>query len=818
VGSGYLMSEATDVTTPWFFDDGGNVGERMRGIDWSHTPVGDHRQWAPELKSTLRLLLASSRPMTLWWGAARVTFYNDAALPLLGAKHPEALGAAATDVWCAHWAKLALDDDVTSAPNRTAIQIDQSGELVEYQCTRVRLLDSAGAVGGVLCEFSCDVDARAATMKRRMALLDQVRRAGASQRTWSDIGRSLAVIEANPSGISFALLYSADLSGQGLTLVASVGIEAGHPAAPASMALDDSSFWPGAEVLRNRAPVRLTDFDVSSGLTTLRGLTGLHPAVVFVVPLERGDADGLLIVGFDAASVFEPEATQFVSLLASQISASLAHAILEINRSTFQALADTAPAAIFIKDRKGRYLFASPLMCKLLNVESPMGRTDDDILPAETAARIRAQDRQVMDGTESMQAEEHLDGRTFLLVRFPWRGPDGAALGLYGIAIDITERKHEEEALRRTAKKYRAIGESINYGVWVCDAAGRNIFASDSFLELTGLSQEECSNDGWSSVLHPDDAEPTMQAWQACVEGGVFWSREHRIRGVDGRYHFVLARGVPVRNDAGAIERWVGINLDIHQIKMAEQQLREADRRNDQFLAMLAHELRNPLVPIRNSLHLMHAAGLATSTQREAYDVMVRQVENLVRLVSDMLDLGRIAQRKLPLHPRRIGLNELLDAAIGSARPHIDESRYELVILLPDEPIWLTGDPDRLTQVISNLVINSATYAPPGGRIEVRARRAEDEVELTITDNGVTALPELQRSAEDTLAQYGAGMRFAEGAGIGLALVKDLVEMHGGTVVSRDPGAGESRTLNIRLPIAGPTDQTDSFSRVGSAM
>jgi signal transduction histidine kinase len=193
--------------------------------------------------------------------------------------------------------------------------------------------------------------------------------------------------------------------------------------------------------------------------------------------------------------------------------------------------------------------------------------------------------------------------------------------------------------------------------------------------------------------------------------------------------------------------------------------------------------------------------------------VINRQVENLVRLVSDMLDLGRIAQHKLALRPRQIDLSGLIDAAIETALPHLDKYKTELVIRLPDEPVSFTGDAERLVQAISSLVINSATYPAPGGRIELRARRVAGDLEITVTDNGVAALPELQRSAAETLAQYQDGLRFTAGAGIGLALVKDLVQMHGGTV-----GPGENGTVSIRLPISGPLNApTDSLSRVESA-
>ena len=158
----------------------------------------------------------------------------------------------------------------------------------------------------------------------------------------------------------------------------------------------------------------------------------------------------------------------------------------------------------------------------------------------------------------------------------PRREPDGSILW-HGYLMDITARKHSEEALRESERIYRAIGESIDYGIWICAADGRNLYASDSFLNLVGITQEQCSNFGWGDVLHPDDAERTIAAWKQCTQTGETWDIEHRFRGVDGLWHDVLARGVAIRNDVGEITHWAGINLDISRLKRTENALRESE-------------------------------------------------------------------------------------------------------------------------------------------------------------------------------------------------------------------------------------------------
>ncbi len=173
----------------------------------------------------------------------------------------------------------------------------------------------------------------------------------------------------------------------------------------------------------------------------------------------------------------------------------------------------------------------------------------------------------------------------------PRFSPSGEFLGHTGICHDITERKQAERALRESEKMYRAIGESIDYGVWVCAPDGRNTYASESFLKLVGQTQEQCSNFGWGDVLHPDDVERTLAAWKECVRTEGLWDIEHRFRGADGEWHPVLARGVPVRDEQGRIVRWAGINLDIGALKRAQESLRESEAKYRTLFENMAEEV-----------------------------------------------------------------------------------------------------------------------------------------------------------------------------------------------------------------------------------
>ena len=298
-----------------------------------------------------------------------------------------------------------------------------------------------------------------------------------------------------------------------------------------------------------------------------------------------------------------------------------------------------------------------------------------------------------------------------------------------GVVIDAFNKMLDEvqshaRALETSEKLYRAIGESINYGVWVCDAEGRNIYTSDSLLRLVGLTQEQAANFGWGDVLHPDDVEETMAAWKECARTGNNWYREHRMLGVDGKYHSILAQGVPIRDAAGRIQRWAGINLDISRLKNTERALLEADRRKDEFLATLAHELRNPLAPIRNAVRILDSDAADERQRKWGREVIARQVQRMSLLLDDLLDVSRITRGQLELKKDYVDLKSVIGIAVETARPLLDAKQHQLMVSLPPENIKLEADPLRLSQVIGNLLTNAAKYTDPEGQIALsRAHR-----------------------------------------------------------------------------------------------
>jgi PAS domain S-box-containing protein len=483
---------------------------------------------------------------------------------------------------------------------------------------------------------------------------------------------------------------------------------------------------------------------------------------------------------------------------------------LRESEERFRNLADNAPFMVWVTSADGVCTFLSKSWLDFTGqaAETALGRGWVKAVHPDDAAEWDRRFREARKLRQPFRMEYRLrraDGeyRWVINAASPRLAQDGHFLGYIGSVIDITEEKKKEEALRTSERLYRAIGESIDYGVWVCDPEGRNTYASESFLKLVGLTQEQCSNDGWLEVLHPDDRERTMSAWRECARTGGNWDIEHRFKGVDGAWHPILARGVPVRNATGEITAWAGINLDIGRLKDVENELREMDQRKDEFLAVLAHELRNPLAPLRNCVELIQMARNEPDEVDYALGVMERQLGQMVRLIDDLLDVSRISRGKIELKKEILDLNSVLRSAIETSKPLIKQGEHELTINLAREPVFIHADATRLAQIFANLLSNAAKYTSRGGHIHLSARREEGEALISVKDNGIGIPGHMLPKIFEMFTQVDRSLeRSQSGLGIGLTIVRRLVEMHGGTVEAISQGFGKGSEFIVRLPKA----------------
>ncbi|HWG42501.1 MAG TPA: ATP-binding protein [Gemmataceae bacterium] len=288
----------------------------------------------------------------------------------------------------------------------------------------------------------------------------------------------------------------------------------------------------------------------------------------------------------------------------------------------------------------------------------------------------------------------------------------------------------------------------------------------------------------------------------ALQENNGYNEQEIVVERPDGSRRTALAHANPLHDESGKIVGAVNILVDITDRKRTEEEVREASRRKSEFLAMLAHELRNPLAPIRNGLQILRLAGNNSAAAAEARSMMERQFGQMVRLIDDLLDLSRITKGKIELRKQELDLAGAVQDAVETSRPLIEASGHQLTVTLPPGPVYVDGDRTRLAQVFANLLNNSAKYTPPGGRISLTVERHGSDVVVTVKDSGVGISAEMLPKIFDMFTQVDRSLERAQGGlGIGLSLVRGLVEMHGGRVEAHSEGHGKGSEFLVRLPV-----------------
>ncbi len=382
---------------------------------------------------------------------------------------------------------------------------------------------------------------------------------------------------------------------------------------------------------------------------------------------------------------------------------------------------------------------------------------------------------------------------------------------------DDTERKRYEHASKESEEKFRLLADTIPQLAWMARPDGSIFWYNRRWYDYTGTTPEQMLGWGWQSVHDPAVLPRVLERWKASIATGAPFDMVFPLKGADGQFRPFLTRVNPLRDEAGHTLYWFGTNTDVSEIKQMEAALRDADRRKDEFLATLAHELRNPLAPLRNSLQILKVPRLDAAAVERTREMMERQMHHLVRLVDDLLDVSRVMRGKVVLRRERVELAAVVARAVETAQPLIDAQRHELTVCLPDESLPLDADPVRLAQVVGNLLTNAAKYTEPGGHIWLTARREGGEAVLRVRDTGIGIAPEMLPKVFDLFVQADhAAARSQGGLGIGLTLVQNLVAMHGGSVRADSAGLGKGSEFVVRLPLAtGAPDEPPGLREGG---
>jgi PAS domain S-box-containing protein len=411
-------------------------------------------------------------------------------------------------------------------------------------------------------------------------------------------------------------------------------------------------------------------------------------------------------------------------------------------------------------------------------------------------------------------------------IEVPNQWPDGSEHWLFvagrtadptcivGVSQDVTDRRRIEAALRESEQQYRAIVDAANEGIWRLDQDARITFVNDRMAEMLAVAPGDMiGRHKWDFVFEEDI--PAMR--------GLFERRKHgvseevadiRFRRGDGGEMWTLMAARPLYDVHGRFTGAVDLFTDITDRRRAEQELRDSDRRKDEFLAVVAHELRGPLAPILTAVKLLQAKGPGDPFLQRLRDTIFRQTMQLTTLVDDLLDVGRITAGKLRLDMQRVDLRDVARQAAEVSATLIERRKHTLHWHVPDAPVEVDGDRSRLVQIAGNLLSNAAKYTPDGGHIELVVFEDAGVGGIRILDHGVGIPPEMLGRIFDRFVQIGTGSPRTEGGlGIGLSVVKALVDLHGGSVEARSAGIGKGSEFTVRVPLAHVRASTADASR-----
>ncbi len=492
-----------------------------------------------------------------------------------------------------------------------------------------------------------------------------------------------------------------------------------------------------------------------------------------------------------------------------------------------QLFIEHAPAAVAMFDRDMNYLAASRRWVSDHRfVEPVLGRSHYDVLP-DIPERWKEVHRRALAGEVVAKDEDRFD-RADGTVQWlnwevrPWHDVSGEVGGIVISMEEITERKRSEEAILRSEERFRAIFEKAGSGIAIADCDGRLREVNPAFCEMLGYTRDELIGGLAFNLVHPADQSMNLQEFQRLRQGEVTALEfEHRYLRKDGQTVWVRKSASLLLDKNGRLEAILALVTDVTERRRMERDLRDADRRKDEFVATLAHELRKPLAPIRNAVYVLQRSGAdnpsAGDKARSLLAMVERQVDHLVRLVDDLLEVSRMTSGKIELQKKQCDLNIILRHAVDTSQPFIQSGGHRLTLELPSSPLTLHADPVRLTQVFANLLNNAAKYTEHGGHIWLKARRSGEQVIVSVRDNGIGILPEMLPRVFDLFAQSDDARRRAQGGlGLGLALVRSLVQMHGGQVEVRSEGCDRGSEFVVRLPITAAVAKEED-TKMGEA-
>lgn len=380
------------------------------------------------------------------------------------------------------------------------------------------------------------------------------------------------------------------------------------------------------------------------------------------------------------------------------------------------------------------------------------------------------------------------------------------------ITRSISDERHlkwsAEQFTKESESRFRRMADAVPVLIWQSDTDGLCDYFNHPWLTFTGRPLEQELGNGWTDGMHPEDFEHCQQIYSHAFAVREPFQTVYRLKRHDGQYRWLLDNGAPRHAPDGRFEGYVGTCIDITEHKNLEEALRSrsdelvlAGRRKDEFLAMLSHELRNPLVPIMNSIAVMRTFNIADPLLAKSLTIIQRQTDHLRNVVNDLLDVARVANGKIGVNKEPISLDRVIERAVEISHPKIAMSGHTLKISKPPDQVYLDGDLMRLAQALSNVLGNAVKFTPDSGLITLTAGKSEGQVFLTVRDNGLGISKDFQPRMFELFAQADESLaRTQSGLGIGLAIAREIAVLHGGSIEARSDGLGCGSEVTLYLP------------------
>lgn len=491
------------------------------------------------------------------------------------------------------------------------------------------------------------------------------------------------------------------------------------------------------------------------------------------------------------------EAGKFLAISRDVTARRIIEERLRESEERFRNMADHAPVMVWLAGVDGRRSYLSKSWYEFTGIPPSDDPVEDwhqavhpDDLQETRMKLLEAHHEHRGRAVEYCALRADGEYRWLLDTAVQRHGVDGEFAGYIGSMIDITDRKVAEGAVRQSEELFRTLANSIPQLAWMARPDGRIFWFNQRWYDYTGTLRGTAAAEDWKSFHGLAESPAVMDSFATSLESGAPFQEAFTLRRHDGEYRWHLCQMLPIRDDEGQLRLWFGTHTDITEE-------RESHRKKDQFLATLAHELRNPIAPILTGLELIRAQANSTEISRLT-SMMERQTKQMVHLIDDLLDMTRINTGKILLKKSSVRLREVLETAVEAAEPFIGQYGHHFENVPESREIVIKTDPNRMAQVVSNLLSNAAKYTPPGGHIRLSHGVDGNRPWITVEDDGNGITADQQEHIFDLFVQTDQARQ--DGLGIGLTLVKTLVELHGGEIEVHSEGAGKGSRFTVRLP------------------